>query len=252
VLTQRWRQIIPTLFTLAAMVAGLFSILQACSDNYVISAKLIMLAMMLDGLDGFIARKLNGTTTFGAELDTFVDLVSFGVAPAVLSYQIALKKFGLIGLIIVSAIVISGALRLSRFKVINQAHGQQGYFGLPITMMAAWIALIVMLTQSGFLNTEIFNLSKGYFAIFFWCNVIICIILQVSNIRYKKTTTKPIIFVPLMLLILCLFLISKLSIAAILAFLIIGEIYVFVTPFLPSRHKKVEQFSVSSQTEIGH
>ena len=240
-LTQRWRQIIPTLFTLTAMVAGLFSILQACSGNYVLSAKLIMLAMMLDGLDGFVARKLNGTTTFGAELDTFVDLVSFGVAPAVLVYQITLKDFGLLGLIIVSSIVISGALRLSRFKVINQGHGQQGYFGLPITIVAGLIALAVMLTQSDFLNTETLNLSKGYFAIFIWCNVIICVILQVSNIRYQKPTTKLIVFVPIMLLILCLFLKADFSFVAILTFLIIGEIYVFVTPFLPFVIKQLKR-----------
>ena len=88
-----WRQIIPTLFTLAAMLCGFFSILFALEGElyYLLSAQFIMLAMILDGIDGKVARMLKGTTAFGAELDTYVDMMAFGLAPAILIYQVALS-----------------------------------------------------------------------------------------------------------------------------------------------------------------
>ena len=142
-----WRQIIPTLFTLAAMLCGFFSILLALEGeaSYLLSAQFIMLAMILDGIDGKVARLLKGTSAFGAELDTYVDMTAFGLAPAILIYQVALQRHDDWRIVMTALVVLSGMIRLARFKVKDPLRGQGGYCGLPITVSAGWVAIFVLL-----------------------------------------------------------------------------------------------------------
>jgi len=78
-MTPLWRKAIPCLCTFAALCAGIGSILAAGQSNFLLSAQLILVSLILDGLDGTLARLLRAQTSFGAELDTFVDLTSFGI-----------------------------------------------------------------------------------------------------------------------------------------------------------------------------
>jgi CDP-diacylglycerol---serine O-phosphatidyltransferase len=83
-----WRKSIPCGCTFLALCAGVGSLLAAGMGSFLLSAQLILVSLILDGLDGTLARLLRGQTVFGAELDTFVDMTSFGIAPAVLLYFI--------------------------------------------------------------------------------------------------------------------------------------------------------------------
>lgn len=201
-----WRQIIPTVVTLAAMLCGFFSILLALEgrENFLLSAQLIMLAMILDGLDGNLARALKGTSAFGAELDTYVDLTAFGLAPAILIYQVSLQRHVDWRILMTAMVVLSGVIRLARFKVKDPLRGQAGYCGLPITASAGWVALFVFLSE-----TKVFGdflcLSQGPVGIFFLIGVIIMITLQVSNARYPKPSKLIVVFLPCVALVALLF-----------------------------------------------
>ena len=179
-----WRQMIPMLFTLAAMVVGFYSMLMSAAGEYVQAAQLIMVSMILDGLDGTLARALKGTTQIGAELDTFVDMTSFGLAPALMAYQAVLKDFGVWGFLLASAIVLSGVYRLSRFRVVDPYRGQRGYLGLPITTNAGWMASFFIATECGQIDRDWFALDHGPIATLFWATTLVMLVLQISRVRY--------------------------------------------------------------------
>ncbi len=229
-----WRQIIPTIITLAAMLCGFFSILLALEghEHYLLSARLIMLAMILDGLDGNLARKIKGTTPFGAELDTYVDMTAFGLAPAILIYQFTLHSYFLWRILMTSSVVLSGMIRLARFKVKDLQRGQSGYSGLPITTSAGWVALFVFLSETKAIEYS-FNLNQGPVAAIFLIGVLVMITLQVSKVRYPKPSKRMIMFIPCVIFVLLLFIPGPM-IAPKLAIimLVFGLLYVVVGPFL--------------------
>ena len=236
-----WRQFIPMAFTMAAMVVGFFSMLMSAAGEYVQAAQLIMVSMILDGLDGTLARALKGTTQVGAELDTFVDLTSFGLAPALMAYQAVLKDFGIWGVMLASAIVLSGVYRLSRFRVVDPYRGQKGYLGLPITTNAGWMAAFFIATEGGYIDQDWFSLLHGPIATLFWATTIVMLVLQISRVRYSKPTKNPMIFIPFSLMMILLFTKSGLAAAAALTLCAYGFYYAFVHPFFYRQHLMVER-----------
>ena len=171
-----------------------------------------MLAMILDGLDGNLARWLRGTSDFGAELDTYVDLTAFGTAPAVLIFAVTMQNAEPVWRVILpSAVAVSGVVRLARFKVKDTMRGQGGYAGLPITANAGWVALFVFISQgppkSGGVNLDVFSLQHGWSATFFLVGIVSFIVLQLTSLRYPKPTKKVSLFifcVVMVVLLLCL------------------------------------------------
>ena len=236
-----WRQVIPMLLTLTAMMVGFYSLLMSAAGEYVQAAQLIMVSMILDGLDGAIARALKGTTHIGAELDTFVDMTSFGLAPALMAYQAVLKDFGVWGFLLASAIVLSGIYRLSRFRVVDPYRGQRGYLGLPITTNAGWMASFFIATECGQIDRDWFALDHGPIATLFWTTTLVMLVLQISRVRYAKPTKNPIVFVPFSILMILLFTKSDLAVAAALMLCAYGFLYAFAHPFFFRQHLLLEQ-----------
>ncbi len=232
----KWRQAIPLSITICALLAGFLSILRSASGEYMQAAQLILVSLILDGLDGTFARLLKGTTKLGAEMDTYVDFSSFGLAPAVLIYQAVLQDLGTWGLIIASAVVVSGALRLSRFRIVDPHRGQRGYLGLPITANAGWMALFVFITQSGIVDEEWFSLHHGPLATFVWATVLVFTALQVSHVRYAKPTKDPAILIPFGLFVIMLFARLEVAVTSALAMCAYLFIYGYISPFFHRRH----------------
>ncbi len=162
-------------------------------EIYVMSAAYIMLAMILDGLDGVIARGIGGTSDFGSELDTFVDFTAFGLAPALLVYAISLPTGNsALYYLVPSLIVISGATRLARFRVMDPLRGQGGFTGLPITINAAWISFSVF--ASATYDSGVGTLVSGRYAPAFFGTIIALIGLQLSTIVYPKIVKNLVVF----------------------------------------------------------
>jgi CDP-diacylglycerol--serine O-phosphatidyltransferase len=114
-------QLLPNLVTVAAICAGLTAIRYATSGNFTVAVQLLLLAAVLDGLDGSLARLLKSASALGAELDSLADFLNFGIAPALLMYFWAFKDMGNLGWIAVVIYALCCVLRLARFNVGTKA-----------------------------------------------------------------------------------------------------------------------------------
>ncbi|WP_276358180.1 CDP-diacylglycerol--serine O-phosphatidyltransferase [Cohnella caldifontis] len=136
---------IPSMFTIGNLVLGIISIILSFNGEVNSAALLVIIAMLLDGLDGRVARALNVTSEFGKELDSLSDVISFGVAPAFIMYQAAFMEASMppaVAWIATAVFPICGALRLARFNVIE---GIPGYFiGLPIPAAGGVLATLAL------------------------------------------------------------------------------------------------------------
>jgi len=201
--------------------------------NYLLAAQLVLVSLILDGLDGTLARLLRGQTEFGAELDTFVDITSFGIAPAVLLYlhPDGLQRVPFWGVAMAVLFVASGAARLSRFRVVDPYRGQRGYLGLPITTAAGFVsAYIIALECPAAARILPVSLMAGPLAAGFWGAVLLMLVLQISHIRYSKPTKNPKILIPFMVFVVMLF-IRPVAAWSAMAMFAYGIWFAFVSPF---------------------
>ncbi|MDW7673721.1 MAG: CDP-diacylglycerol--serine O-phosphatidyltransferase [Bacillota bacterium] len=138
-----FNKFIPSIFTLTNLLLGFLALIYTMEGRFNLAASLILISVVLDGLDGKIARKLDATSNFGKELDSLSDLVSFGVAPAILVYAFALQpNLGILGLFMAVFFALCGAIRLARFNVLNiTTH----FLGVPITMAGGLMSLFILL-----------------------------------------------------------------------------------------------------------
>lgn len=123
--------------TIGNILSGFLSILFTLRADYTNAALAIFAALLFDGLDGRVARFLDNTSEFGRELDSLSDVVSFGVAPALLVYSTALSSVGLLGLTAAASIVVAGAIRLARFNILK---GLKYFLGLPIPVAGVFLS----------------------------------------------------------------------------------------------------------------
>lgn len=143
--------VLPNLFTTGALFFGFFSVIQATQQKFAIAAIAILIATVLDGLDGRVARLTNTSSDFGKEYDSLSDVICFGLAPALVVYEWTLVFFGKIGWLCAFLFVSATALRLARFNTISSPN--PAYFqGLPCPMAAAvlvtWMWVMVSPTTS--------------------------------------------------------------------------------------------------------
>lgn len=152
------RDFVPNLFTFANLSLGMVSIMLTFNGSLKLAGLMIILAALLDRYDGRVARAIGVSSPLGKELDSLADLVSFGAAPAILSWQCFLINFGLIGYIITLLFPIAGAFRLARFNV---SQFNNVFTGVPITVAGAVVALdniIAINYPHSFISTLLFIL----------------------------------------------------------------------------------------------
>ena len=138
-------ELLPSVITSVNLLAGMAALIYTLQGSYHQGAAMVLVAAVLDGLDGRVARKMGTSSEFGKQLDSLADLVSFGVAPAILVFAWQLADLGMLGIIATMAFVLCGALRLARFNVLNISD----YFvGIPITIAGSLVALLVFWASS--------------------------------------------------------------------------------------------------------
>ena len=142
-LRRRGIYLLPNLFTTAALFAGFYAIVQAMNSKFEHAAVAIFVAMVLDGLDGRVARLTHTQSEFGAEYDSLSDMVSFGVAPALVAYEWALKGLGKWGWFSAFIYCAGTALRLARFNTNIEVVDKNNFQGLPSPAAAALVASFV-------------------------------------------------------------------------------------------------------------
>ncbi len=152
--------ILPNLFTLAALFGGFYSIVMAMDARFDLAALGVFAAMILDSLDGRVARLTNTQSAFGEQMDSLSDMVSFGAAPALIAYEWSLKGLGRWGWIAAFVYCACAALRLARFNVNTGVVDKRWFQGLPSPAAAALVAgFIWLMTEWGKRGGEVLYLS---------------------------------------------------------------------------------------------
>jgi len=154
----------------------MMSLIMSASGKFEYAAWLILLALIFDGLDGRVARLTHTTSKFGLEFDSLADIVSFGVAPAMLLYQYCGLDYGRFGMVVSGLYVVFGAIRLARFNVTTLEIEPSVFIGVPIPTAAVFISILVLLYEKYTLTAYVPLLIVMLFVS----------VLMVSNIRYPS------------------------------------------------------------------
>jgi len=144
--------LLPNLITTAALMFGFWAIIQSIEGHWDRAAWGIILAGVCDGLDGRIARATRSTSRFGIEYDSLSDIVSFGIAPAVLFYNFALVQLGQRGWVLAALFAVCAALRLARFNVQKHEEERVMFQGVPSTLAGTMVAVLIWF--AGWLGIE--------------------------------------------------------------------------------------------------
>ncbi len=171
--------LLPNLFTTGALFGGFYAVIAAMNGHFEAASIAIFIAMILDGLDGRVARMTHTSSDFGAEYDSLSDMVSFGAAPALVMYTWSLSSLGKIGWLAAFIYVVSAALRLARFNT-QIGHADKRYFqGLASPVAAGFIVGFVWLcTENNITGPEM-----NYIA---FIMTVGAGLLMVSNVKYRS------------------------------------------------------------------
>ena len=177
----RGAYLLPSLFTIANMFCGYACIVYAMRGEFATAAPFIGFALVLDMLDGRIARLTNSTSAFGVELDSLADVISFGVAPAILSFSWGLQPLGRLGWAAGFLFVAAAAVRLARFNIQSGSTDKRYFVGMPSPAAAAVPASTVFAYPHGF---DTYAHALPALAI-----VVVPALLMVSTIRFQSFKT---------------------------------------------------------------
>jgi CDP-diacylglycerol--serine O-phosphatidyltransferase len=170
--------ILPNLLTTGALFAGFSAIVQATKGNFEVAAILIFIAMVLDGLDGRVARMTNTTSEFGIQYDSLSDMVSFGLAPALVIYEWSLFSMGKIGWLAAFIYAAATALRLARFN--THAADEKSFFqGLPSPSAAGILAAFIWVVND-------YGMAGADFRLVALLLTLTAGILMVSNVPFRS------------------------------------------------------------------
>ncbi|MEH6626343.1 MAG: CDP-diacylglycerol--serine O-phosphatidyltransferase [Motiliproteus sp.] len=171
--------LLPNLFTSAALFSGFYAVIAGMNGHFEKAAIAIFVAMVLDGLDGRVARMTNTQSEFGAQYDSLADMVSFGVAPALVAFSWSLSSAGKLGWCAAFIYVAGAALRLARFNTQIGSVDKRFFVGLPSPAAAALVAGMVWVGAEYDLDTSTYVFAVAML-------VAASGILMVSNIYYHS------------------------------------------------------------------
>jgi CDP-diacylglycerol---serine O-phosphatidyltransferase len=174
--------LLPNLLTTAALFAGFYAIVQAMNGRFDQAAIAIFVAMVLDGLDGRVARMTKTQSAFGAEYDSLSDMVSFGAAPALVVYEWALRSLGKLGWIAAFVYVAGAALRLARFNTMLDVADKRYFQGLPSPAAAALVAGFVWVIDDYAIDPETVRWAA-------WAVTVFAGLTMVSNFKFYSFKT---------------------------------------------------------------
>jgi CDP-diacylglycerol---serine O-phosphatidyltransferase len=234
--SKKSRFILPNLLTIIGVCLGISSIKFALDNNYSLAVIFIVLAAILDALDGRIARLIKGTTEFGKELDSLTDFVSFGIAPAFILYFWELKNYGKVGWAITLIFSVCCVLRLARFnltKISEDEEWKLNFFeGVP-SPAGAGLALLPLVYELSELKVNVdFKSMTPFFVLF----VALLLISKVPTFSLKKIKISSQLTIFLLFGIVIIFI--SLIFFTFESLLVIGAVYLFSIPVSYYSYKK--------------
>lgn len=238
--------LLPNLFTTAALFCGFYGIVSSINGKFEVAAIAIFVAMVLDGVDGRVARLTNTESKFGAEFDSLADMVSFGLAPALIIYLWALSELGKIGWLVSFIYVACAALRLARFNTQAETSDKHYFQGLASPAAAAVVAGLIWNGEFIKQFVPISSLPIIALVITFLAGI-----LMVSNVRYhsfKGVNWRS--KVPFVTILMFVFLLVFVSADPALVLFIIFFGYAFSGPVLTLiqlRQRKAKRASLKQQ-----
>ena len=227
------------MFTLIGVCIGLSSIKFAFDDKFTLSIIAIIVAAIIDGLDGRIARLIQGTSKVGKELDSLTDVISFGVAPAFIMYFWKLNELGRIGWLICLVYVVCVALRLARFNVNSgkESSWRDNYFeGVPSPAGGVIVLMPLIYSLS---DIQIFNINHDLFVPILFVVVSILLISKVPTYAFKKISVPRKLTIFLLLAVALYF--GLLLIYTFNAIVISGLIYFLMIPISFIHYNKLSK-----------
>lgn len=172
--------LLPNMMTMASLLTGFLGILWSIDGRFEMAAVAIIVSCVFDGLDGKLARLTNSASDFGVQLDSLVDLVAFGVGPAVMIHQWATHEFGRLGIMASFLVIACGSLRLARFNIQTGKISKRFFIGLPIPAAACTLATFVLFAS--YIPEGIANWIPRITLVL----AFLVSILMVSNVRYAS------------------------------------------------------------------
>ena len=226
--------ILPSLFTTGNVFCGFYAFVAVLNEQFYFAAWAIVAGMIFDGLDGRIARLTKTTSAFGEQYDSLADIITFGMAPALLAYSWVLKPFGRLGWMAAFLFLLCATLRLARFNVTNPEIRSEHFVGLPSPASAVVIASIVIAFEDLFATRmNPFIMVMVVYALAF---------LMVSNIKYpafkRFDFKKRVVFSRFLFVILFIYVLATIPRVALF---ILGVTYAIIGPIgLLLKNKKLE------------
>jgi CDP-diacylglycerol---serine O-phosphatidyltransferase len=245
--SKKTRHILPNILTLVGVCLGISSIKFALDSNYTLAVIFILVAALLDTLDGRIARLIKGTSDFGKELDSLTDFVSFGIAPAFIIYFWELYNYGKIGWAITLIYSVCCVLRLARFNItkINENESWKSNFfeGIPSPAGALLILMPLIYELSNFQ----FNYNIKAIVPYFNLSIAVLLISKIPTFALKKISINPKLTIFILLLI-------GISFVSLIFFtfetlLFLGIVYLFSIPLASGIyfHRNKNQKKISEE-----
>ena len=244
------RVILPNIFTLVGVCIGLSSIKFAFDGNFQFSVVAIIVAGIIDGLDGRIARLIKGTSKVGKELDSLTDVISFGVAPAFIMYFWKLNELGRIGWFICLIYVVAVALRLARFNVnSSEEPSWKGNFFEGIPSPAGGILVLMPLIYS-YSEIQFFNPNYQVIVPILFIMISILLISKIPTYSLKKIVVPRSTTIFLLFVVVLFF--GLLLIYTFNTIIISGAIYLVMIPISTIHYYIIKKNNKFNNEEIDH
>jgi CDP-diacylglycerol--serine O-phosphatidyltransferase len=200
--------LLPNAFTTAALFCGFYAIVMAMNQRFEHACWAVFIAMILDGLDGRVARLTNTQSEFGAQYDSLSDMVSFGAAPALVIYEWSLRGLGRWGWIAAFVYCAGAALRLARFNTNIEVVDKRFFQGLPSPAAAGVVVGFIM-----FMTDPDINISARQVDWVSWCLAVFAGLTMVSNVPFYSfkdvNFRKSVPFIVVFLIVLALALVAS-------------------------------------------
>jgi phosphatidylserine synthase len=221
-LARPWRQLVPYLFMGTVFVLGFLALLLVINGKLALAGRIILAAMIFAGIEYYYRQYSSGPSSIEHEFSAISDFFCFAVVPGFLMYQLAFRGWGILGLIGMFVIIFGALIRLSLYKLYNPITSKRGFIGIPLTISAAFTALVAQLI----LPEHIEPMHR----LLLLASVTGLMFLTVSTIPYPNPTDRPVVFVLAAIMVLAIFFGPPIAMSSTLLLLAGGAAYLIIAP----------------------